>query len=167
MLRRHVVRDHVDVLGHPGLGDRGEGVDADAAFAAFLRQRAGEPGHARLGGGVVRLAVVAEQPREAAGVDDRAATFAVEHVQVDGPRDGVQRLGVHLHHQVPHALLHLEKALVAQDSSVIDEDVDAAEAVERGLENVLTAFDGGDVVVVGDGLTASLTDLVDHLVGHR
>ena len=45
--------------------------------------------------------------------------------------------------------------LVAQDAGVVHEDVEAAERVDRGADDVLGAFEVGDAVVVGDGLAAA------------
>jgi hypothetical protein len=59
------------------------------------------------------------------------------------------------------------KALVAEDARVVDQDVDLSKSVQRGLENVLAAFDRRDVVIVRDRLTAGSLDLIRDLIGHR
>jgi hypothetical protein len=49
------------VLRHPGVGDRGDGVGLDPPAGALDGQHPGETGEAGLGGAVVGLAEVAEQ----------------------------------------------------------------------------------------------------------
>ena len=61
--------------------------------------------------------------------------------------------------------VHVLERLVAQDAGVVDDDVDPAEGVERGLDDGLAALGRGDAVVVGDGLAAGGLDLVDDLLG--
>ena len=73
---------------------------------------------------------------------------------------------MHLEHGVPAAELHLVEGAVTQDAGIADHAVDLAELVDRGLDDVGGAFGFGDGVVVGDGTTACVTDLLDHLVGH-
>ena len=72
---------------------------------------------------------------------------------------------MHLHHQVPVGLRRIGEGLVAQDAGVADQDVYLAVSVQGGLEDVLAAFDGGDIVPIGHGLAAGFLDLVDHLLG--
>ncbi len=57
---------------------------------------------------------------------------------------------------------HLVERDVAQDAGVVDDDVDAAARVDRGLDDLVAVLDG---VVVGDGLAAGGLDLLDDLVG--
>jgi len=46
---------------------------------------------------------------------------------------------VDLHHQVPVRFGGVGEGLVAQDAGVADEDVDLAEGVQGGLQDVLAA----------------------------
>ena len=62
--------------------------------------------------------------------------------------------------RVPLLLGHVEDHAVAQDAGVVDDDVDAAEAVDRGLDDGLPARHGGDRLVVGHGLAARPADLL-------
>ena len=59
---------------------------------------------------------------------------------------------------------HVVERLVAQDAGVVDDDVDRAERVERGLHDGLAALGGGHAVGVGDGLAAEAVDLLDDLL---
>ena len=53
--------------------------------------------------------------------------------------------------EVPVLVGHVLEGDVAEDTSVVDEDVDAAVVVDCGLDDLLAL---GDRVVVGDGLAA-------------
>ena len=61
--------------------------------------------------------------------------------------------------------VHVVERLVAQDAGVVDDDVDRAEGVDRGLDDRLAALGRGDRVGVGDGLAAGVLDLVDDELG--
>lgn len=68
---------------------------------------------------------------------------------------------VNLHDQIPVLILHVLEADIAQDSGVVDEDMDPAEALDCGLDDGLSVL---DTVVVGDCLSASILDLLDDIV---
>jgi len=70
-------------------------------------------------------------------------------------------LDVYLHHQVPVLVFHVLEADVAQDAGIVDEDVNPAKGLDRGLDDLAAVLDG---VVVCDGLAASRCDLLDNLV---
>jgi hypothetical protein len=63
--------------------------------------------------------------------------------------------------QIPVRLLHILEADVSQDTSVVDEDIDAAECVDSCLDDGVSILDW---IVVGDRLAASGADLLDDLV---
>jgi hypothetical protein len=65
---------------------------------------------------------------------------------------------VNLDDEVPVLVLHVLEADVAQNACIVDEDIDAAKVLDRGVDDLLAELDG---IVVGDGLAASLLDLVD------
>jgi len=50
-------------------------------------------------------------------------------------------------HRVPHRLVHLEQRLVAEDAGVVDENVDAAEAIDRRLDDGRGGVGRGDRIV--------------------
>ena len=56
---------------------------------------------------------------------------------------------------------------VAEDAGVVDQDVEVAERLDRGVDQVLRALPVGDVVAVGHGLAAERLDLVDDLLRRR
>jgi hypothetical protein len=68
-----------EVLGHAGLGHRGDGVGLDVVLGALDGEHAGEADQAGLGGAVVGLAEVAEDAGGRRGVDD-AAVVLLAHV---------------------------------------------------------------------------------------
>ena len=70
-------------------------------------------------------------------------------------------LEVHADHRVPLLLARREDHAVAQEAGVVDEHVEAAERVDRGVHQAAGALPVGDVVGVGDGLAARRDDLVD------
>ena len=79
---------------------------------------------------------------------------------------------MHVEHRVDEVGTHVVERLVAQDAGVVDDDVDGAERVDRGLHDALAAVGRGDRVGVRDGLAARGLDLVDDelcgaLVGAR
>jgi hypothetical protein len=65
---------------------------------------------------------------------------------------------VDLEDQVPILVLHVLEADVAQNTGIVDEDVDAAVGLDGRLDNLVAIL---YTVVVGDGLAASSLDLVD------
>lgn len=67
-------------------------------------------------------------------------------------------VGVNCVDQIPIGILHILKANIPQDTSVIKQNINAAEGLNSGLDDSITVL---DAVVVGDGLTASGPDLLD------
>jgi hypothetical protein len=63
-------------------------------------------------------------------------------------------------HRVPLVLGHVEQHPVPQDASVVDENVEAAEDLDRLVDQSAGAVPVGDVVGVGDGDPARGLDLV-------
>ena len=63
-----------------------------------------------------------------------------------------------------HGLGHLLEADVTQDAGIVDDDVDGPEGIKGRLHDGLSVLDR---VIVGHGLAAEGTDLLDHLVGRR
>ena len=63
--------------------------------------------------------------------------------------------------QIPVCLLHVLEADIAQDTRIVDEDINAAESVDSSLDDGLSVLDR---IVVGDRLTASGADSVNDLV---
>ena len=72
-----------------------------------------------------------------------------------------------VHHFAPLGVAHLVDRLFAPQRSVVDQDVDAAEAFERGLRHRLDRGGIGDVGEDGDRLAAGRFDLAHDAVGFR
>ena len=148
-------------LGHARAGDRRDRVDEDVALLALERERLREAVEAELGHRVVRLAEVAVDAGGRRGHDD-AAVAGVAHVRPRGVGDAERAEHVDLVDEVPVGLRHLRERDVAEDAGVVDDDVDLAERVDRGLDDLVAVLDR---VVVGDRLAAGGLDLGDDLVG--
>lgn len=63
--------------------------------------------------------------------------------------------------KIPILVSHADEGLVTEDTSVVDNDINAAECLEGSLDNLLTILNR---VVVGDSLTASLADFINNNV---
>ena len=60
--------------------------------------------------------------------------------------------------EIPVGIFDVFEADVAKDAGVVDEDVDATERVDGGLDDLLAV---DDVVVVGNGVAAGCFDFLD------
>lgn len=67
-----------------------------------------------------------------------------------------------LEDQVPILILDVLEADVSQNTGVVDEDVDATERLDGSVDNLVTVLYR---VVVCDGLSACLLDLIDNDIG--
>jgi hypothetical protein len=65
---------------------------------------------------------------------------------------------VHLEDEVPVLVLHVLEADIAQDASIVDEDIDAPKRLDGRLDDPVAIL---DAVVVGYCLAARGFDLVD------
>ena len=121
-------------LGEEGVhGDRGgDSIDADAVFCRLERRAAGEGHDARLGRGVVGLALLGAPAEHGGVVDDRARALGVEEGQEgaghphDAGQGDVQDAG-------PLIVGHLDDRDLAAEAGVVDQDVDGSEAVAGGV----------------------------------
>ena len=99
----------------------------------------------RLGRGVVRLAVIAEQANLRAGHDDAgvlrlARLLALVLPVVAGEVRGREAaLAVHLEDQVPLGLAHVEHRAVAQDAGHVYDTVDTTEFIDALGDHALSA----------------------------
>lgn len=64
--------------------------------------------------------------------------------------------------QIPILVLHILKADISEDSSVVDQDIDAAKGLDGGIYDLVAEL---HAVVVGNGLPASCLDLLDNDIG--
>ena len=96
---------------------------------------------------------------------DEAAALLLPEMLGGGARhiEGAEEM--HLHHRLEIIDAHLVEEAVAQDAGIVDDAVDAPEALD-GLAH--DAFGGGgigDAGAIGDGLAPGGADGVHHLVG--
>lgn len=64
--------------------------------------------------------------------------------------------------QVPILVLHILKADISENSSVVDQDIDAAKGLDSGIYDLVAEL---NTVVVRNGLSASCFDLLDNDIG--
>src|SRR5699024_5859905 len=134
-----------DRRGHVGLDEAGrDRVHGDALAGVGVGVGVHQPDDAGLGGAVVGLAPVAGDARDGRDVDDAAAV--AEHAQVH------QLLGqllrgqeVDAQHGVPAAGVHVGQKLVAGDTGVVDQHVEAAALLRDRLGDLVGGVLGGDV----------------------
>ncbi|KAI3479441.1 hypothetical protein L1887_58459 [Cichorium endivia] len=142
---------------HGGTGVGGDRVGENVVLLALDAERVGEADDAGLGSRVVGLAKVAVDADGRGGVDDTAVLLLLE----DGPggvADAVGAAEVRVEHGVPLLVRHGGERLVAQDTGIVDDDVDRAKGVDGRLDDLLAVLDRADG---GSGLAARLLDLVD------
>ena len=147
--------------------DRRQDMAANAVAFPFEREASREARNACLGSAVVALAKVAVQSAGRRRVDNDTARTTLLHVIEDRSSDAVGALEMDGDDGIPEIFRCLREALVAQDASVVDEDVHLAESIERRGENRFSALDIRHVVVVRNRFAPRRLDLVRDQLGHR
>src|SRR5690606_4532571 len=112
-----------------------DAVDGDAELVELQAEGLGEPGDARLGGGVVGLTEVAHQPGAGGGVDHAtgeglAALGALTPVAGGVVAGGPGSLDVDPQDRVEVAFAHVPDGAVSHDAGVVHEHVELAEGVD-------------------------------------
>jgi hypothetical protein len=69
---------------------------------------------------------------------------------------------MNVHNEVPVLILHVLEADIPKDASVVDQNVDASEVLDSGLNDLLAIC---YAVVVGYGFTAGSFYLIDDNIG--
>ncbi len=173
LLRRHLLealdaalfllglgRDRID---HARPGERRDAVRAHLEALHVERDRARQPDDAELRRHVVGLAEIADQRRGRGHVHEGAGILLAE-MRGAGAAHVEGAVEMDVEHVLPVRVAHPVEDRVAQDAGIVDQDVDAAEGVERGLDDRLGVLRLGDRERRGDRLAAGLLDLVDHLL---
>src|SRR4030095_620621 len=129
----------------------------------------GDPG---LGSGIGALPDAALEPGPGAGVDDagvdRATRLRLGAPVVAGvTRHAEVSAQVDTDHGVPLLLRAAHEHAVAHEAGVVDDDVAAAEGVERRAHQRARPPAIADVRAVRDGRAAALADLLHHLLRRR
>jgi hypothetical protein len=81
------------------------------------------------------------------------------------PQDSKRRSHVDIDHRVPLLVGGLLDHAVPGVASVVDDNVDAGEALERGADEALPELRVGDVADACDRLGADLPKIVDRVIG--
>jgi hypothetical protein len=90
--------------------------------------------------GVVCLSERSEKTRSRRGANQPSVLLFPE-VRPRGMRALVCSVDMDSVDQIPVRLLHILEADIAQDTSVVDEDIDAAECVDSSLDDGLSVLD--------------------------
>lgn len=129
----------------------------NVVFGALLGERLCETNHGELGGRVVGLAEGTVETSGRGGVDDTAVLLLAE-VRPSGTGALVGTGDVDLHDEIPVLVCEVLEADVAEDTSIVDEDIDTSKGLDGGVNDLFAKL---DAVVVGNGLAASGLDFVD------
>src|SRR5688572_25091688 len=142
-----------------GIGRAGrDRVDADPLRAELAREALGEPVDAVLGEAIVARA----HPRRGRGLVHNRPAAALAHRAVARARTQERSVEVHVHEARVVAPVDLQQRVelhVAEDRGVVDQEVDAAERLDRALGHGPRRFGRADVDLDEDRLGAALPDL--------
>ena len=144
-----------------GARHRQQRVDADAVLAALERERLGEPVDARLGGRVVALRLHCEEPAGRAGHHHPALARAAQR-RPGRARHEEAAAQMDVEHRVEVLRCELLDVGVAHEAGVVDERVEAAEAIERRGHDRLGAGGRRDRLVARERAAARGLDLAGH-----
>ena len=147
-------------FGHAGARGGGERVDADIVLRPFQMQHIHEANQAHLGRAIIGLAEIAVNARRRAG-HHHAAIIGLAHDLPHRLGTGRRAHQMHVHDRLEILERHLGEALVAQDSGIVDEDIDPAPRLHGAVHHVGDFIGPGHVGAMGDRLAAVLRDLVD------
>lgn len=150
-------------IGHAAPGEGRDAVGAHVELLHVQRNGLGERRDTELGGRVVRLAEVADQPGGGGHVHIRSAMLRLE-MRGGGTTDEERAMQVHVDDGAPFLLVHVVEEAVAQVARVADHAVDAAEMIERARDDIGRAVPGGHAVGAGDGRATRGADLLDQPV---
>ncbi|KAG9533311.1 multifunctional beta-oxidation protein-like protein, partial [Aureobasidium melanogenum] len=134
--------DHL--LGHDGTGHVCtsiwcNGVDQDVILLTFSSKSSGETKDTALGGGVVGLAEVTVDTTGAGSVDD-SAVLLLQEVRPCSLGNLVGSSQVNIQNLIKLLVVHVGKGLVAEDTCVVDNDVNATISINGGLDDCIAIF---------------------------
>lgn len=110
---------------------------------------------------VVSLAKVAVDTTCRGGVDN-TAVLLFEEVGPGSLSDLIGATSVNVHDGVPEVVIHVGEGLVAEDTGVVDDDIDTAKGINSSLDNGITVLSRE---LGTDGLATHLLDLVNNIIG--
>ena len=113
--------------------------------------------------GVIGLAKVAIDATGAGGINDPAVPLLQE---IRPRRSGNAVCSAHVHGNdwIPDGIGHVDEGFVADESCVVDDDVDATVGIDCRLDDCSSVFYGVDACY---GFAAALSDLLDDGAGLR
>lgn len=166
-----------DSLGHSAGCDRGDDVAKDVVLQALLCESLGETDEGKFGSftivstrswlryssprtRIVRLTKRTKQAGSRSSANESAVLLFPE-VRPCSSCALVCAQDVNLVDQVPVCLFHVLEADIAQDTSIVDENIDPPKGIDRSLDDVLSVLNG---VIVGNRLTACGFDFLDDFV---
>lgn len=112
-------------------------------------------------GSIVGLSKVSVDTAGAGRVDN-TTILLLEHVRPGSLGHLVGAAQVDVEDRVPQVVVHVCESLVAQNTGVVDQDINTAEGIDSGLDDILAIFAG---CLVANSLAAHLLDLLDHGLG--
>src|SRR5579862_1338088 len=130
---------------------RSNSVNGDVAVGNLSRQALGQADHSRFSRRIVGLPRIADEAGNRADVDD-ATPALTEHRTQRGPGAEEGTLEVGVQNGIPIFFGHPQRQAIASDASVIDQNVQPAELLERKVGKRLRPFDGTDVGGEGSAL---------------
>ena len=83
------------------------------------------------------MAKVSVDTTGAGGVDD-STVLLLNHVGIGSLGDLVSASQVNVHDDVPLVVGHVRESLVAEDASVVDEDINSSVGINGGLHDSIT-----------------------------
>ena len=161
-------------IGHQRLDEarahegRRDGVDADAVRRPFEGERAGEVDERALDGVIGRIGIepAAGEPHDRGDVDDGAGPPR-DHVPADGAGAVEGAVEPDVEDALPALARHVDGRDPCPDAGIVDEHVDAPEALERLSDGRIHLALIRDVDGEGQGRAAALRDLLGHGLRRR
>lgn len=169
-----------DRLGHGSTSVRSNGVDIDVVLGtldsksaretqdtAFLTSLVGVSSHGQgqclrtYSSRVVGLAEVSVNTGSGGGVDD-TAVLLLEEVRPGSLGNLVSAAKVDVEDWVPQAVVHVGESLVTKNTSIVDNDINAAKCVDGGLNTSFAVLSRG---LDTNSLAAKFLDLLNNVVG--
>lgn len=128
----------------------------NVVFCALLCEGLSETDHGQLGGRVVGLTKASEETGSRGGIDDTTILLFPE-MGPGGSGTLVGAFDVYSDDEVPVLVLHVLEGDISKDTSIVYQDVNAAEVLDGGLDNLLAVL---NAIVVGNSLASGSFDLV-------
>ena len=133
-LRRH------DGLSQTRSGQRSNNVGCDVVFLALLGKSLSKADKRKLSGRVVGLAKVTVEASSRSSVDN-AAKLLLAEVGPSSLGDLVGAVNVDSVNEIPVLVGQVLERNIAENSGVVDDNVNGTEGLDSGLDNLVTVLD--------------------------